>query len=720
MLMSPLMLFFLSIILPFGLGFLVVLWPFGDRRLLAWPSLILTIIGSLAAIWWGLFFWSHPTNTGVILFSSPQLGYGLPALNWELFVDRLAAFFLLLVGGGSLLVSLYSFAYLGLVPIGAKKVEGDAHGTAGAYNLFVVAMLLAIPTNNVFPLLLCLEVMSLAFGYLVLYRHRKGRDNREANWEPEDRHVRKLAIQAYLISSHVSLVLFTAALLIRAGQADNFSLDEFRHLGTTANPLTFGLAFLGLAIRAGVAPFHIWVPLAHPSSPTNTHALSLGVAIKIPIYLMIRVFFGLLGPIPIWWGLVMLLFAGLTAVIGIFYAMVSRDLKTALSYSSVENVGIILVGIGLALTLASSDLRATPGMLGLAGLALVAGLFQAINHALFKGLLYLATGAIEKLTGTVEYHRLGGLIKRFPWTAWAFLVGAVALAGFPPFNGFISEWLTLQGLFTALSVFTTNRLILPACVIVVVIALLAFTFGLTAFAFVKIAGTAILGEQRRKLDMEQQEMPWFVRLIFTLLAGMCLLLGILPWLALSPLVLVTQELGLPALALAGHRDTILINSRPGLGGAAYTGALGNGWLWLLAAAFIVLVVGIALQRSMKPQALLKKSLPVWSSGIPYNGAHMQATGAYFGYQVDMPLRRHRAGPRLVDAPEIIPEGVHISDQYQVIEFFQKSYNRRLVAFQRFTTWSTLLIQNGRMRVYGTYMVVTLIGLLIVWLMWGGR
>ncbi len=720
MLMSPLMLFFLSIILPFGLGFLVVLWPFGDRRRLAWPSLVLAAIGSLAMIWWGLVFWSHPTNTGVILFSSPQLGNGLPALNWELSVDPLASLFLLLVGGGSLVVSLYSFAYLGLVPMRAGKLEGDAHGTAAAYNLFVGAMLLAITANNVFPLLLCLEVMSLAFGYLVLYRHRKGRDNREANWEPEDRRVRKLAIQAYLISSHVSLVLFTAALLIRAGQADSFSFDAFRHLGTTADPLTFGLAFVGLAIRAGVAPFHIWVPLAHPSSPTNTHALSLGVAIKVPIYLMIRVFFGLLGPIPMWWGLVVLLFAGLTAVVGIFYAMASRDLKTALSYSSLENVGIILVGVGLALTLASSDLHTTPGVLDLAGLALVAGLFQAVNHALFKGLLYLATGAIEKLTGTVEYHRLGGLIKRFPWTAWAFLVGAVALAGFPPFNGFISEWLTLQGLFAALSVFTTTRLILPACAIVVTIALLALTFGLTAFAFVKIAGTAVLGAPREELAADQSEMPLFVRLIFTVLGGMCLLVGIVPWLVLGPLVEVTQALGLPTLALAERGDTLLVNSHTSLGGAAYTSALGNGWLWLLAAVFVALVVGIALQRRMKREALLKMSVPVWSSGIPYDGTHMQATGAYFGYQVDLPLRRRRAEPPLVDAAEIIPEGLHISDRYLVIEFFQKWYNSALVALQRFATWSTLRIQNGRARVYGAYMVVTLIGLLTVWLMWGGR
>ncbi len=714
------MLFFWSISVPFVLGFLVVFLPIGDRRLLAWPSLLLAITGSLAAIGWALFFWFHPSSTGAIISGSPQLGGGLPALNWELSIDRLASLFLLLVGGGSLVVSLYSFAYLGLVPISAGKLERDAHGIAGAYNLFVGAMLLVIAANNVFPLLICLEVMSLAFGYLVLYRHNKGRDMAGVHWLPADRRARKLAIQAYLISSHVSLVLFSAALLLRAGQTGDFSFDALRHLGTTADPLTFGLAFVGLAIRASVVPFHIWVPLAHPSSPTNTHALSLGVAIKIPIYLMIRVFFELLGPIPIWWGLVVLLFAGLTAVVGIFYAMVSRDLKTALSYSSVENVGIILVGVGLALTLASADLRATPGMLGLAGLALIAGLFQAVNHALFKGLLYLATGAIEKLAGTVEYQWLGGLIKRFPWTGWAFLIGTIALAGFPPFNGFISEWLTLQGLFAALSVFTSTRLVLAACAVVVTIGLLALTFGLTAFAFVKIAGTAILGAPRRKLVTEQQEMPWFVRFIFTVLGGMCLLLGIFPWPILALLAQVTQGLGLPALALGGRGDAVLVNSPAGMGGAAYTGMLGNGWLWLLAAAFAVLVVGIALQRRMKREALLKMPVLVWTSGIHYDSTHMQATGAYFGYQVDLPLRRRRTKASSVHSAEIIPEGLYISDQYQVIEFFQKWYDSGLTALQRFATWSTLRIQNGRARVYVAYTIITLVGLLTAWLIWGGR
>src|SRR5437667_3761967 len=190
-------------------------------------------------------------------------------------------------------------------------------------------MLLVVVANNVFPLLVCLEVMSLAFGYLVLYRHNKGRDTSGVHWLFGDRRARKLAIQAYLISSHVSLVLFTAALLIRGAQGGDLSFDAFRHFRTIADPLTFWLAFVGLAIRAGVAPFHIWVPLAHPSSPTNTHALSLGVAIKVPIYLMILVFFSLLGPIAACWGPVVLLFGALTAVVGIFYAMASRDLNTA-------------------------------------------------------------------------------------------------------------------------------------------------------------------------------------------------------------------------------------------------------------------------------------------------------------------------------------------------------------------------------------------------------
>src|SRR5439155_12820133 len=158
--------------------------------------------------------------------------------------------------------------------------------------------------------------------------------------------------------------------------------------------------------------------------------------------------------------------------------------------------------------------------------ALVAGLFQVVNHAVFKGLLYLSTGAIEKLAGTVEYRRLGGLFKNFPWTASAFLFGAIAIAGFPPFNGFISEWLTLQSLFAALNAFAIPGPVLSACVIIIATALLALTFGLTAFAFVKMAGITILGKPRKDLVIAQQEMPWFVRLIFIVLSSICLSFGI--------------------------------------------------------------------------------------------------------------------------------------------------------------------------------------------------
>lgn len=723
--MSPLMLFFLSICLPFGLGFLVVFWPIGirDRRRLAWPSLILAAIGSMAAVGWAFYFWYHPSNTGTIIFSGLQPGMGLPALQWELSVDSLAALFLLLIGSGSLVVSIYSFSYLGLVPTGARKSEKDAHGIAAAYNLFVGAMLLVIVANNVFSLLVCLEVMSLAFGYLVLFRHNKGRDMGKEHWVPGDRRARKLAIQAYLISSHVSLVLFTAALLIRGGQIGNLSFDAFRHFRITADPLTFWLAFVGLAIRAGVVPFHIWVPLAHPSSPTNTHALSLGVAIKVPIYLMILVFFSLLGPIAGWWGPVMLLFGALTAVVGIFYAMASRDLKTALSYSSVENVGIILVSIGLALTLASTDLRSMPGMLGLAGLALVAGLFQVVNHSVFKGLLYLSTGAIERLAGTVEYRWLGGLFKHFPWTASAFLIGAIAIAGFPPMNGFISEWLILQSLFASLNAFAIPGLVLSACTILIATALLALTFGLTAFAFVKMAGLTILGEPRKNLVRTQREMPWFVRLIFIVLSGICLMFGILPWPILALLSQVTQSLGMPALALQGQGNAITVSSRAMVGGAVYTSLLSNGWLWLLTIAFVVLTVSVVLQQRTKRKASLKTPLPAWTSGIPYDSTHMQATDAYFGYQIDVLLRQDREDSSLQRASEnvpVIPKGVPISDHYQVMEFFQQWYNSGLVSFQRFATWITLKIQNGRIRIYVAYTVITTVGLLTAWIVWGGR
>ncbi|MEW5720518.1 MAG: proton-conducting transporter membrane subunit, partial [Chloroflexota bacterium] len=359
-----------------------------------------------------------------------------PRLELTLYVDALSALFGLLIGFFTACVAWYSFGWL--------DQNARRHSVAGAFGLFAFSTLLVVLVNNGFWLLLVLEFMSLSFGYLVLYRGQQGGSQEES----------KIAIRTYLIVSHVSTICLAIAILIIGVGQKSLDFELFRQpknaLPLLSRDVAFLFALVGLGMRAGMTPFHFWVPVVHPQSPTTTHAFSLGVAIKVAVYLMIRFFFEFLLPISWWWGVLLLILAGLTAVLNVFYALLSRDLKRALAYHSVENIGIILVGLGLALLFGSERFGNEVTVQSVAGVALIASLFHTFNHAIFKGLLYLGTGCIENRTHTVIMDELGGLIRRYRWTSVLFLVGAIAIAGFPPFNGFISEWLTLQSFFAGI------------------------------------------------------------------------------------------------------------------------------------------------------------------------------------------------------------------------------------------------------------------------------
>jgi hydrogenase-4 component B len=344
-----------------------------------------------------------------------------------------------------------------------------------------------------------------------------------------------------MIISHTSTAFLLIALIILAILAGGFGFNQLSESGKNIEPMlatiVFLLAFAGLGIRAGLMPAHIWVSLVHPSSPTTTHALSLGIAIKVSVYLMYRFFFQFLEP-QAWWGYLVLLVAVSTALVNVWYAISSHDLKTALAYHSIENIGIICVGIGVALVFQKTDRF-------IATLALVASLYHLLNHAIFKGLLYLGTGAIDNLTHqVVEFHKLGGLIKLYPLTSAMFLIGSFSIAGFPPFNGFISEWLTLQALFSGL---TRDPWFIGLPVTLVSLVLLVASFALTAFCFYKIAGLTLLGQPRssekERKKWERQDVPWSMGSVMLLMAALCLALGLFPGQVIPHLAFALQPLG---------------------------------------------------------------------------------------------------------------------------------------------------------------------------------
>lgn len=614
---------------------------------------------------------------GVMVWQVPPPVENLPQFNLALYVDPLAALFIALAGFFTACGALYSTGWL--------RGDDQRHTVAAGFNLFALATLFTLVVGNGFWLLLALELNSLAFGYLVLYRWQSGRPASDG----------RRAIQTYLIVSHLSTMLLAVAILILGVEHRSLDFEAFRSgagIGTLTGSLVFVLALLGLGVRAGMVPFHFWVPIVHPQSPTTTHAFSLGVSIKVALYLMIRFFFEFLGPIIWWWGSAVLLLAGLTALVNVFYALLSKDLKTALAFHSVENVGIILAGIGLALLFAANI--ADGSLRSVAGLALVAGLFHTVNHALFKGLLYLATGSIEKKTGTVEMEALGGVLGQLPWTGLTFLAGAVAIAGFPPFNGFISEWLTLQALFTGQAVY---RVELPASIVILPVLLgtlimLAVSFAMTALAFVKIAGETILGSPRRGA-YPAGPTPRPMRAVLLLLAVLCLALGVMPWLLIPWLTSATAGLEYSPSIAADSWARLTVG-----GETSYRATLPT--IPLLALAIVPpLLVAIAalLRRAGRP----REYGPVWTGGEAFDPATRQYTGTALSALLWEPLSSR--SPRL-DAGAALPTTIHLSGRHYVVRYFSTLYDGLMRALIAFSTRFGDRFQNGDIRSYLLYII----------------
>ncbi|MCX6930661.1 MAG: proton-conducting transporter membrane subunit, partial [Verrucomicrobia bacterium] len=296
--------------------------------------------------------------------------------------------------------------------------------------------------------------------------------------------------------------------------------------------MVFLLFLFGFGVKAGMVPFHIWLPVAHPVAPSNVSALMSGVLIKTGIYGITRVSFDFMGTPPNWWGVTVLTIGTISAVLGVLFALMEHDLKRLLAYHSIENIGIILMGLGAALMFLHS------GHPVLASLALIAGLYHTINHACFKALLFLGAGAVLHATHTRNMEEMGGLIRRMPKTAFFFLVGAVAISALPPLNGFISEWLTYQSLLQGFDTTTSLiRLMFPLSG-----AMLALTGALAAACFVKAFGITFLAQPRSDEARHAHEAPFTMLLGQGILTAACVFLGLFPTVFLKLFDPLTQQL----------------------------------------------------------------------------------------------------------------------------------------------------------------------------------
>jgi hydrogenase-4 component B len=512
----------------------------------------------------------------------------VPLGGVELIMDPLAGLFVAIAGLATAAASLYAMGY-----VGERR-----HGR-GAYVAFVGALLVVPLAANVMTFLIAWEVMSLASWALVL----DGRDDtvaRRAGW-------------IYAVMTHAGFACLLIGMLLLAAETHSMRFVDWHAAAPALAPglrsAVWLLLALGFAGKAGVIPLHVWLPLAHPAAPSHVSALMSGVMIKLGVYGLLRAGFEWLAPAPAWWGGSLLILGAVSAVVGILYALVDADLKRLLAFSSIENIGVILIGVGGAFLFAAG------GVPSLAALALIAALYHTVNHAAFKSLLFLGAGVVVHATGTRNMERYGGLVKRMPWTAACFLVGAAAISALPPLNGFVSEWLAFQALFQSV------RLAQPgvSLVFAVGIAALALTAGLAAACFVKAFGITFLAMPRSDEAARAHEGTATMRWAMAALAMACVALGLGATAVVPALGHVTAGvLGSPAAPVSVHGLTIgVVGDFAALSTPMVAGALLVG----LALPWILLVVTGDRRRSRAGET--------WGCGRILQTARMEYTATAF-------------------------------------------------------------------------------------------
>ncbi len=676
-------------------------------------ALLCALGASMVTVGGALAFWQQPMSAGLPIATLVTGAPGaFPPIIVELFIDRLAIFFLLVTNLLAIAVTIYSLAWLE----GAWK----PHRIAGVYNVFLLAVITLLVVNSVYLFLLALESVTLSFGYLVLYRHNRLVEKPTVETDAREMVDAGLAYKTYLIFSHTGAILSMAALLALALLAgkDGFDFDTLRASGFEQSSqmasLIFLLAVAGFGIKGGFVGAHPWVPMVHPYSPTTTHALTLGFVIKtVSFYMLIRVCFQFLAPIQMWWGWLLLIVAGATGLIGVFYALCSRDLKVALANHSVENIGIMLAGIGIALVMVASAFQRdgkTPALaLAVAQVGLVASFYHMLNHGVFKGLLYLCTGAIEHRTGTVSMERLGGLITTMPWTATAFLVGAIAISGFPPFNGFISEWLTLQALLAGLDYSPANIIppLLPLAIVATLLAL-GLAFALTAFAFVKIAGETVLGAPRDPTiaaRASQGNGSWLMRGVALSLAICCLMLGIVPGLIIQPLALLAQDLLPPGQQVFEKGWTTITLQMPQP--RDHVIGLNLGPVMLLAIGPLALAILLARRNRRASRT------SVWTGGTIYQPERMQITGGAFSFLVWSRLGRRQTPDETFQSVQEsnVPWRIVLSAGYYIPDHFRRFFAAGVAALLANAGRLGDRVQGGDIRWYLVYLFLAFLTML---------
>ena len=594
----------------------------------------------------------------------------------------LSGFFGLVLSAIAAPVSLYSAGYC---PQGRTK--------AVLYGLFVLSLYALFYSADAVSFIIAWEAMSI-FSYFLVISHTEDQESGRAGL-------------VYSVMTHAGTALILAAFFAAYAVTGRFDFDGMR-VGLAGSPewirsVIFCLSFLGFGMKAAIIPLHLWLPRAHPAAPSNVSALMSGIMVKAGIYGMLLMGFYVLGANVAWWGMVILVTGIICSVLGVLYVLMEHDIKRLLAYSSVENIGIILLGMG------ASALFASAGMRALAGLALAAAMFHVLNHAMFKGLLFMGAGAVHKATHTRNMEEMGGLLKRMPYTGLFFLIGCVSISALPPFNGFSSEWLTFQSLILGSQ---TPRIYMELATLLGGAAL-ALTGGLAAASFIKAFGIPFLGQPRSAKAENADESNRPMILAMGIAAAACLALGLFPSGVLGLISKIPLS-GLDQVSKAGMYPGMttraLLSPVNVAGGFAQIQPAGILAFMLAGLAALLVFLKIFWRR---PKTVYRDS---WDCGMQALTPRMQYTATAFSKPVRVVFKNIYMPKKEVSTVYTLKPFFVSSMAYksQIRPFFEEFlYRPALKAFDKLAM-SAKRLQSGSLQLYLGYMLLTLLAMLVLW------
>jgi formate hydrogenlyase subunit 3/multisubunit Na+/H+ antiporter MnhD subunit len=607
------------------------------------------------------------------LLSTPEvavLPIGLPTLPFHLRLDALAAFFLLVIGTASAGISCFAAGYF-------RRGEGTPPGLLCLeYHVFLASMLGVVLADDAYAFMVMWETMALSSYFLVTANHRV----------PEVRGAGYLYITMARVGAIAILLCFG---VLQAGTGDyTFANMRQQTLSPFWASAAFGLAVFGFGAKAGLVPLHVWLPEAHPAAPSPVSALMSGVMLNTAIYGMLRVGLDLLPHRLWWWGAVLLAMGLATALFGVVFAAVQTDMKRLLAYSSIENMGLLFVGMGLALIFSGHDMQP------MAALALTAALYHVASHAFFKSLLFLGTGSVLHATAERSLGKLGGLIRRMPWVAWLTLAGVLTSAGLPPLGGFVSEWLLLQSfLFSPGLPEPLLTMLIP-----VVAALIALVAALAGYTMVKFYGIVFLGQPREDKLRQAHDADGWERTGMGWLALGCVLLGLAPVAFIGWLDPVTRQL--VGAGLGKHMSGWLL-APTSVEQASY------GPVFFLLGIVACVVLAYLLVRRLY-HSRMTRGQP-WACGFPWVTARMQDTAEGFGMPIRQIFEPFFRIQRTLPSPFDAQPHYHVTVEDP---FWRGLYLPVVDLAQMLARWIGLF-QQGRIAVYLLYSFATLAATLLV-------